>query len=137
MDIVPCDARENRGFVRDFLARHGDGTRKRCALLIHLGRLRSVRFPRTDARMCRFARGFPRGGLNRIKEYFTNMKKILGVLIGAFGIFAATSGAQQSAPAQQGNQSIYNVTVVGKTVTAVSYQHRSGSTMIGFQGTPL
>src|SRR5580692_4635272 len=65
------------------------------------------------------------------------MKKILGVLIGAFGIFAATSGAQQSAPAQQGNQSIYNVTVVGKTVTAVSYQHRSGSTMIGFQGTPL
>src|SRR5580704_14011590 len=65
------------------------------------------------------------------------MKKILGVLIAAFGIFAATSGAQQSAPAQQGNQSIYNVTVVGKTVTAVSYQHRSGSTMIGFQGTPL
>jgi outer membrane protein OmpA-like peptidoglycan-associated protein len=65
------------------------------------------------------------------------MKKILGVLIAALGIFAATTGAQQSAPAQQGNQSIYNVTVVGKTVTAVSYQHRSGSTMIGFQGTPL
>src|SRR5580658_2209332 len=65
------------------------------------------------------------------------MKKILGVLIAAFGIFAATSGAQQSAPAQQGNQSIYNVTVVGKTVTAVSYQHRSGSTMVDFRGTPL
>jgi outer membrane protein OmpA-like peptidoglycan-associated protein len=65
------------------------------------------------------------------------MKKILGVLIAALGMIAATTGAQQPAPAQQGNQSIYNVTVVGKTVTAVSYQHRSGSTMIGFQGTPL
>ncbi|HEY4951032.1 MAG TPA: OmpA family protein [Candidatus Acidoferrales bacterium] len=65
------------------------------------------------------------------------MKKILGVLIAALVAFSAAARAQQSAPAQQGNQSIYNVTVVGKTVTAVSYQHRSGSTMIGFQGTPL
>jgi len=67
------------------------------------------------------------------------MTKILGFLTVALMIFCAAAGAQQSAPApaQQGNQSIYNVTVVGKTVTAVSYQHRSGSTMIGFQGTPL
>src|SRR5271169_3417545 len=67
------------------------------------------------------------------------MRKILGGLLGALLIFsaAAGAGAQQSAPAPQGNQSIYNVTVVGETVTAVSYQHRSGSTMIGFQGTPL
>ena len=66
------------------------------------------------------------------------MKMILAVLIAALVIFCAAAGAQQqSAPAQQGNQSIYNVTVVGKTVTAVGYQHRSGSTMIGFQGTPL
>src|SRR5271154_6698290 len=66
------------------------------------------------------------------------MGKILGVSIAALLMFCAAAGAQQqTAPAQQGNQSIYNVTVVGKTVTAVSYQHRSGSTMIGFQGTPL
>src|SRR5271155_5120405 len=66
------------------------------------------------------------------------MGKILGVSIAALVMFCAAAGAQQqTAPAQQGNQSIYNVTVVGKTVTAVSYQHRSGSTMIGFQGTPL
>src|SRR6202041_3525574 len=67
------------------------------------------------------------------------MTKILGFLAVALMIFCAAAGAHQSAPApaQQGNQSIYNVTVVGKTVTAVSYQHRSGSTMIGFQGTPL
>jgi outer membrane protein OmpA-like peptidoglycan-associated protein len=66
------------------------------------------------------------------------MKTMLAVLIAALVIFGTAAGAQQqAAPAQQGNQSIYNVTVVGKTVTAVSYQHRSGSTMIGFQGTPL
>src|SRR5271155_3681850 len=65
------------------------------------------------------------------------MRKILAVSIVALVIFCAAVGAQQSAPAPQGNQSIYNVTVVGKTVTAVSYQHRSGSTMIGFRGTPL
>jgi outer membrane protein OmpA-like peptidoglycan-associated protein len=66
------------------------------------------------------------------------MRKILGVAITGLVIFCAAAGAQQpSARPQQGNQSIYNVTVVGKTVTAVSYQHRSGSTMIGFQGTPL
>jgi outer membrane protein OmpA-like peptidoglycan-associated protein len=68
------------------------------------------------------------------------MKMNPAVLIAALVISCtAAAAAQQSAPtaAQQGNQSIYNVTVVGKTVTAVSYQHRSGSTMIGFQGTPL
>ena len=67
------------------------------------------------------------------------MRKFPCGLVAALMIFCAVAGAQQSAPApgQQGNQSIYNVTVVGKTVTAVSYQHRSGSTMIGFQGTPL
>jgi outer membrane protein OmpA-like peptidoglycan-associated protein len=90
-----------------------------------------------DSPMGRFTRGFARSGESWIKEQFTNMKRIMGVLIAALVVFCAAAGAQQSAPAQQGNQSIYNVTVVGKTVTAVSYQHRSGSTMIGFQGTPL
>jgi outer membrane protein OmpA-like peptidoglycan-associated protein len=66
------------------------------------------------------------------------MRRILAVSIVSLEIFCAAAGAQQqTAPARQGNQSIYNVTVVGKTVTAVGYQHRSGSTMIGFQGTPL
>src|SRR5271168_801919 len=66
------------------------------------------------------------------------MPKIMGVLMATLVICCTVAEAQQqAAPAQQGNQSIYNVTVVGKTVTAVSYQHRSGSTMIGFQGTPL
>jgi outer membrane protein OmpA-like peptidoglycan-associated protein len=65
------------------------------------------------------------------------MQKIMAVLIATLMFCAVAAAQQQATPAQQGNQSIYNVTVVGKTVTAVSYQHRSGSTMIGFQGTPL
>jgi len=90
-----------------------------------------------DSLKGRCARGFARAGASWIKEQFTNMRKILAVSIAALVILCAAGAQQQSAPAQQGNQSIYNVTVVGKTVTAVSYQHRSGSTMIGFQGTPL
>jgi outer membrane protein OmpA-like peptidoglycan-associated protein len=49
----------------------------------------------------------------------------------------AASAQQQPAAAQQPDQSIYHLTMVGKTVTSVSYQHRSGSTMVDFRGTPL
>lgn len=51
-------------------------------------------------------------------------------------VFSAAASAQQQNP-QQRDQSIYHVTVVGKTITAISYQHRMGSTMVNFQGTPL
>jgi outer membrane protein OmpA-like peptidoglycan-associated protein len=50
---------------------------------------------------------------------------------------AVSAGAQQAQTTDQQNQSIYHVTLVGKTITSVSYQHRGGSTMIDFQGTPL
>ena len=73
----------------------------------------------------------------QIKEHFTNMRKNFWILIAALVVVSAAGAQQQAAPAQQGNTAIYNVTVVAKTVTAISYQHRSGSTMIGFQGTPL
>lgn len=56
------------------------------------------------------------------------------MLLGTMG----TVTAQQPAPAsQQQPQPIYHLTMVGGTITAVNYQHRSGSTMIDFQGTPL
>jgi outer membrane protein OmpA-like peptidoglycan-associated protein len=51
-------------------------------------------------------------------------------------VLSLTAGAQQQTSQQQ-NNSFYQVTLVGKTITSVSYQHRSGSTMIDFQGTPL
>ncbi|MGA7922007.1 MAG: OmpA family protein [Candidatus Acidiferrales bacterium] len=64
-----------------------------------------------------------------------NMKKSWFVLSMSFLLSAAASAQQQNPP--QHDQSIYHVTVVGKTVTAISYQHRMGSTMVNFQGTPL
>jgi len=59
---------------------------------------------------------------------------MLGLVLLAFSLEA---GAQEQSAPSQPNQSIYHVTMVGKTVTAINYQHRSGSTMIDFRGTPL
>jgi outer membrane protein OmpA-like peptidoglycan-associated protein len=61
---------------------------------------------------------------------------ILAFVAGTFAIGAQAQQAPAQTQAQQ-NQSIYHVTLVGKTITSVSYQHRSGSTMIDFRGTPL
>lgn len=65
------------------------------------------------------------------------MKKASFIVSVACLIFGAGARAQQPAAAPQPDQSIYHVTMVGKTVTAISYQHRSGSTMVDFRGTPL
>jgi outer membrane protein OmpA-like peptidoglycan-associated protein len=65
------------------------------------------------------------------------MKRILAVPSLALVIFCWSVQAQDQAPAQQPNSSIYHITMVAKTVTAINYQHRSGSTMIDFRGTPL
>ncbi len=56
-------------------------------------------------------------------------------LVGAgdIGSVQASLASQQS----QNNAPIYQVRVVGNTVTAISYEHRNGSTEIGFEGTPL
>src|SRR3984957_10570738 len=51
--------------------------------------------------------------------------------------FSMMTRAQQQQTAPQQNQSFYQMTLVGKTITSVSYQHRGGSTMIDFRGTPL
>jgi len=51
--------------------------------------------------------------------------------------FSMMTRAQQQQTAPQQNQSFYQITLVGKTITSVSYQHRGGSTMIDFRGTPL
>lgn len=51
--------------------------------------------------------------------------------------FSMVAGAQQQQTPAQQNQSFYQITLVGKTITSVSYQHRGGSTMIDFRGTPL
>lgn len=66
------------------------------------------------------------------------MKKATLVLsIACLFLAASVSAQQQPASAQPPDQSIYHVTMVGKTITSISYQHRSGSTTVGFRGTPL
>src|SRR6202522_1551699 len=57
----------------------------------------------------------------------------------ALGIlsYSMVAAAQQPQTAEQRNQSFYHITLVGKTITSVSYQHRGGSTMIDFRGAPL
>ena len=64
------------------------------------------------------------------------MTKILACLILVLG-FTGVSNAQSASQQREGNAPIYQLKLVGNSVTAISYQHRSGSTEIGFEGTPL
>ena len=64
-------------------------------------------------------------------------KKMWAALAAGILCFSMMAGAQQQQTPEQQNQSFYHITLVGKTITSVSYQHRGGSTMIDFRGTPL
>ena len=55
----------------------------------------------------------------------------LGALLMAM-VAHGVCGAQQAEP-----KPFYQVTLVGRSLTALNYQHRSGATMIAFEGTPL
>lgn len=68
--------------------------------------------------------------MNRGMRFF--MSAGWGVLLAA-GMAPAAHGA----PQQPDNNSFYQVTLVGRSLTALNYEHRSGSTEIDFQGTPL
>jgi outer membrane protein OmpA-like peptidoglycan-associated protein len=71
------------------------------------------------------------------------MKLIIGIL--ALSGLAAAQSAQAPSPVQQstgtmaqtGSMPIYRVTVVARTMKAINYNHRSGSTRIDFRGTAL
>jgi outer membrane protein OmpA-like peptidoglycan-associated protein len=72
--------------------------------------------------------------------------KIIGTFLTICGLVAAQA-PQAPNPVQQstdtaasvagGSMPIYRVTVVARTTKAINYNHRSGSTEIGFRGTPL
>ena len=70
------------------------------------------------------------------------MKTISAFLL-ACGILAAQAPqapnpiATSPDPLGAGSQPIYRVTVVARTTKAINYNHRSGSTRIGFRGTAL
>ena len=69
MGIVPCDARGNRGFVRKYLGEVScEGTRKRCAILVHLGPFAECNVPENGiadgcicARVCAKRRELDKG----------------------------------------------------------------------------
>ncbi|MGC2718249.1 MAG: DUF4398 domain-containing protein, partial [Candidatus Acidiferrales bacterium] len=64
------------------------------------------------------------------------MKRISASVLLAILVLALNATAQQ--PAQnQNNTSMYQITMVSKSITAINYQHRNGSTMVDFTGTPL
>jgi len=70
------------------------------------------------------------------------MKTILTTFL-TMGVFAWAQSAQAPNPTQQRTENggasvpLYRITVVARTTKAINYNHRSGSTMIGFQGTAL
>src|SRR5712692_10767617 len=49
----------------------------------------------------------------------------------------APNPTQQPVVRQQGSMPVYTVTVVARTIKAVNYRHRSGSTKVDFRGTAL
>ena len=49
----------------------------------------------------------------------------------------APNPTQQATENGAGSVPIYRITVVARTMKAINYNHRSGSTRIGFQGTAL
>src|ERR1700691_4969970 len=70
------------------------------------------------------------------------MKMMLTALLTIGGI-ASAQAPQAPNPTQQliegavGPAPLYRITVVARTTKAINYNHRSGSTRIGFQGTAL
>src|ERR1700681_715059 len=70
------------------------------------------------------------------------MKTILTAFLTMGGLVWAQA-PQAPNPTQQltengdGSVPVYRVTVVARTMKAINYHHRSGSTKIGFQGTAL
>jgi outer membrane protein OmpA-like peptidoglycan-associated protein len=74
--------------------------------------------------------------------------KTIGAILLAFGILSAqapqapnptrpSTSIDQAAARDAGSVPIYRVTVVARTTKAINYNHRSGSTRIGFRGTAL
>ena len=67
--------------------------------------------------------------------------KMIGIFFAACGALCAQDtqapNPLQKAVASEESVPIYRVTVVARTTKAINYNHRSGSTVIGFRGTTL
>ncbi len=67
------------------------------------------------------------------------MKRHIRILtcVGLSALLLAAFARQAQASQQTEKKPFYQVTMVGRTITAINYQHRGGATRIDFQGTPL
>jgi hypothetical protein len=65
-----------------------------------------------------------------------SVRLILSIGLAGAWYVAGMHGQSAAGQQRQNNTPVYQIRVVGNSVTAISYQHRSGSTDIGFQGTP-
>jgi hypothetical protein len=72
--------------------------------------------------------------------------KTISALLLACGVLSAQGSPNPTQPSTSnenearvatGSVSIYRVTIVARTTKAINYNHRGGSTMIEFRGTPL
>ena len=64
------------------------------------------------------------------------MRKLQTCLAVALFAVLSTGATERSGSARQ-NQSSFEVTMVARTITVINYEHRGGSTQIGFQGSPI
>jgi hypothetical protein len=64
------------------------------------------------------------------------MGKVQTCIALALFVVASAAATARSSPAQQ-NRSSFEVTMVARTITVINYEHRGGSTQIGFQGSPI
>lgn len=64
----------------------------------------------------------------------TMKRKPVCLGLAAILVLASAIGARAQ---QQQNPPMFHVTMVARTIMAVNYQHRSGSTKVAFEGTPL
>jgi outer membrane protein OmpA-like peptidoglycan-associated protein len=72
----------------------------------------------------------------------SNMMKITGLLFLGLALYAQAPNPTQQQPAMTPAETgqpmpIFRVTVVSRTISAINYHHRSGSTHIDFRGTEL
>jgi outer membrane protein OmpA-like peptidoglycan-associated protein len=66
-----------------------------------------------------------------------SVTKIPAIALAAVLALGFNASAQQPAQSNQNNNSMYQITMVAKSVTAINYEHRNGSTKVDFAGTPL
>src|SRR5574340_1004515 len=86
-------------------------------------------------------------GCGPSRAHIPGREVVMQTLTGLFLVAVGVLGAQVPNPTQTGtatpqqaagpNAPIFRVTVVSRTIKAINYHHRSGTTQVDFRGTEL